>query len=86
MGKILVMTMVFTLGYSPYMEGLCAQPTGGVQGNPVMKAGVSCNIFRIFLHAPCSTLFGIAVNRGCEGKFCDENRVILHLLKDFSCY
>ena len=35
--------------------------TGGVQGNPVMKTGLSCNHYRVSLHAPCSTLFGIAV-------------------------
>ena len=34
---------------------------GGVQGNPVMKTGLSCNHYRVSLHAPCSTLFGIAV-------------------------
>ena len=35
--------------------------TGGVQENPVMKTGLSCNHYRISLHAPCSTLFGIGV-------------------------
>jgi hypothetical protein len=34
---------------------------GGVQGNPVMKTGLSFNHYRISLHAPCSTLFGIGV-------------------------
>ena len=34
---------------------------GGVQGKPVMKTGLSCNHYRVSLHAPCSTLFGIAV-------------------------
>ena len=35
--------------------------TGGVQGNPVMKTGLSCNHYRVSPHAPCSTLFGIGV-------------------------
>ena len=41
--------------------------TRGVQGNPVIKAGLSCNCYcftihhRISLHAPCSTLLGVAV-------------------------
>ena len=35
--------------------------TGGVQGNPVMKLGLTCFHDRNSLHAPCSTLFSIAV-------------------------